>query len=584
VQRGQRVGVACSSSSREITPFIDWSVNLIRKSILTAFIVALTSTALSLAQQDAGKGRCFAFLVACGDYDPTELKPVPFTLHEMKLFREVLIASGTTEKNIIYMHDKADQPGRFNPIRANILKEYKLLLERLRPEDSLVVALSGHGIQYRNDTSGYFCPLDAKLGPAHKKTLLAMEGEEGLLTLLEKTKAQRKLVIINACRNDPATNAFLAAEKLDLRDDYSEEAPKGTVVLFACSKGQRSYFYSDTEKRLERRNRSLFMYHLTEAWQGKYAQGKKVTLEHVLGEVRNRVEDDASTDFRNNQMPLAKKKFEGSWHLAARQVKVIESSIGMKLAYIPPGEFMMGSPKIEQDQAIKHGAARDYFRAESPQHKVKISKGFYLGVYTVTQVEYEKVMGNNPSWFSASGDGKKEVAGLDTRHFPVERVSWDEAKEFCKKLSAKEGKEYRLPTEAEWEYACRAETTTPFHFGESISTDQANYNGESVFGSGMKGENRKRTMKAGSFPANEWGLHDMHGNVFQWCEDLFDMDYYGDSPAMDPLNVTKGTSRVFRGGCWVNHARSCRSAFRDSRAPGFRNGVLGFRVVHSSAE
>lgn len=292
-----------------------------RLSHICTFGLAMVVFAISLwhAAGQTGKGRTFAFLVACGDYDPSELKPVPFTLHEMKLFRDVLIASGTPADNIVYLHDKTDKPGRFIPNRANILKEYKLLLERLRPEDSLVVAISGHGIQYRTDASGYFCPLDAKLGPAHKKTLIALEGEEGLLTMLEKTKAQRKLVLVNACRNEPATNTFLAAEKLELRDDYNEEPPKGTVVLFACGKGQKSYFYPDTEKREDRRNRSLFMYHVTEAWKGSYAKGKKVTLDHVLSEVRDRVEDEAPRDFRNNQLPLARKKgFEGSWVVAAR--------------------------------------------------------------------------------------------------------------------------------------------------------------------------------------------------------------------------------------------------------------------------
>jgi formylglycine-generating enzyme required for sulfatase activity len=262
---------------------------------------------------------------------------------------------------------------------------------------------------------------------------------------------------------------------------------------------------------------------------------------------------------------------------------VIENSIGMKLAYIPPGEFMMGSPKSEQQQVLaEEGGALDV--RNEVKHKVQISKGFYLGVHTVTQEEYEKVMGTNPAWFRAGGGGKDAVAGLDTKRFPVEGASWDDAKEFCKKLSAKEGKTYRLPTEAEWEYACRAGTTTAFYFGDTISTDQANYPGVSVFGKGKKGENRKRTVKVGSFPANKWGLHDMHGNVWQWCEDWYDKDYYSKSPEIDPLNATKSFHRVVRGGSWAYDARTCRSAFRYWNEPESRFYYLGFRVARSSVE
>jgi formylglycine-generating enzyme required for sulfatase activity len=264
--------------------------------------------------------------------------------------------------------------------------------------------------------------------------------------------------------------------------------------------------------------------------------------------------------------------------------EVIENSIGMKLAYIPPGEFMMGSPKSERQEVKKAIGNLDWAEQEV-EHKVKISKGFYLGVHTVTQEEYEKLMGQNPSHFSTAGKGKNAVAGLDTKRFPVERVTWEEAKEFCKKLSAKEGKTYRLPTEAEWEYACRAGTTTPFHFGATISTDQANFYGEvmSVFTDDKKkSEFRDRTTEVGKFPANAWGLRDMHGNVSQWCEDWHDVGYYGKSPETDPLNTTKGASRVARGGYWRLGAPFCRSAYRRNIVPEHRHNDLGFRVARSA--
>ena len=258
--------------------------------------------------------------------------------------------------------------------------------------------------------------------------------------------------------------------------------------------------------------------------------------------------------------------------------KVITNSIGMKLVYIPPGKFLMGSPRSEQEQCKKDSRMGGW-AAQEIQHEVAITKGFYMGVYAVTQEEYEIVTGKNPSWFSATGRGKEDVAGLDTRRFPVETVSWSDATEFCRKLSQKEAKAYRLPTEAEWEYACRAGTKTAFSFGNTISTDQANYNGTAVFGNGRKGVYRERPIPVGSFPANAFGLYDMHGNVNQWCQEWYDYNYYRKSPRNDPVNETPSEMRVLRSGSWGSYPGICRSANRSGSTPDYRNRTIGFRVV-----
>jgi formylglycine-generating enzyme required for sulfatase activity len=161
-------------------------------------------------------------------------------------------------------------------------------------------------------------------------------------------------------------------------------------------------------------------------------------------------------------------------------------------------------------------------------------------------------MGNNPSNFK-----------LGAQH-PVETVSWDDAKAFTKKLTAMNNGLYkfRLPTEAEWEYACRAGTTTPFYFGETISTDQANYDGNYVYGPGREGEYRKKTTPVGSFPPNDFGLYDMHGNVWEWCEDWYGEEYYKHSPRDNPKGPETGELRVLRGGSWLNFPRALRCALR----------------------
>jgi formylglycine-generating enzyme required for sulfatase activity len=256
-----------------------------------------------------------------------------------------------------------------------------------------------------------------------------------------------------------------------------------------------------------------------------------------------------------------------------KPVKEITNSIGMKLVRINPGTFTMGSTKDED---------------EKPEHEVEITKAFYMGVYTVTQAEFKKVMGYNPSYFSQDGEGKTGVtygvkpAGgkakvpADTSKFPVENVSWEEAKEFCEKLTKEEKskrREYRLPTEAEWEFACRAGTRTKYHSGE----DEDDLKKVAWY----TANSDSRTHQVGTKDANAWGLHDMHGNVWQWCADCYAKDYYRKSGKEDPKGPESGTSRVLRGGSWFidDDARKCRSASREFSDPGIRDHVNGFRVA-----
>jgi formylglycine-generating enzyme required for sulfatase activity len=248
--------------------------------------------------------------------------------------------------------------------------------------------------------------------------------------------------------------------------------------------------------------------------------------------------------------------------------KELEISIGnnvtMKLVLIPAGKFMMGSPI---DEKGREGVEEN--RGEETLHEVTISKPFYLGIYHVTQEQYELVMGKNPSRFKGKSN-------------PVEMVSWDDATEFCKSLSGKIGRAVGLPTEAQWEFACRAGTSTPFNTGNTISTEQANYDGSKVYGDGKEGVNRDKPTPVGTFKPNAWGLYDMHGNISQWCSDWYSASYYADSPKIDPAGppVTSRRTRVLRGGSWSYDPKYCRSAGRWADAPDYHSGYgVGFRVV-----
>jgi uncharacterized protein (TIGR02996 family) len=238
-----------------------------------------------------------------------------------------------------------------------------------------------------------------------------------------------------------------------------------------------------------------------------------------------------------------------------RRTVVLAEGVDMTLAWISPGTFLMGSPPEEPER----------FEDET-LHEVTLPQGFYLGIHAVTQAQWQAVMGDNPSHFK----GKKR---------PVEQVSWEDCQAFCTKLSEREGKRYGLPSEAEWEYACRAGTTTPFHFGETISTDQANYNGNYPYDKGTKGEYRKRTTSVGSFPPNAWGLFGMHGNVWEWCQDEYrSYEDINTDGILDTENIDEA-ARVLRGGSWDGIAWVCRAAYRLWFAPGDRISDYGFRVA-----
>jgi formylglycine-generating enzyme required for sulfatase activity len=278
------------------------------------------------------------------------------------------------------------------------------------------------------------------------------------------------------------------------------------------------------------------------------------------------------------------RKFQDRW---ARQLGVpveITNSIGMKLVLIPPGEFTMGSPKELIEEELKaHGDDqwyKEHLPGEGPQHRVRITRPFYLGTYLATQEEYQRVMGVNPSEFSATGKGKDKVAGQETKRFPVECVSWDDAVEFCRKLSEMPqeraaGRIYLLPSEAQWEYACRAGSQGKWHFGndEARLGDYGWFNGNA---GGM-------THRVGQLQANPLGLYDIYGNVWEWCADWYYDKYYAVSPVDDPCGVDSGADRVLRGGSCYSAWR-CRSADRDGSGPGNRNRNLGFRVSRVVAE
>jgi formylglycine-generating enzyme required for sulfatase activity len=308
--------------------------------------------------------------------------------------------------------------------------------------------------------------------------------------------------------------------------------------------------------------------------------------DEVARELRTKLETKELTDIINSA--VAAKKFDGllpkverylqlrpadegaqilSLRLGRIENRSLTNGIGLKLVRIPLGEFLMGADDSDSSADVN----------EKPQHPIEITKPFYMSVYEVTQGQFEMVMECNPSEFSGR-------PGEDAVRLPVENVTWDEAVEFCRRLSERPeeksaGRLYRLPTESEWEYACRAGTTTLFHVGDALSSTQANFDGTYPHGEAAIGPYLDATSVVGSYEPNGFGLYDVHGNVYEWCADWFDEEFYRQSPSSDPDGPFLGAKRVARGGSLCGTATNCRSSDRNSYEPENRSPYCGFRIV-----
>jgi formylglycine-generating enzyme required for sulfatase activity len=236
----------------------------------------------------------------------------------------------------------------------------------------------------------------------------------------------------------------------------------------------------------------------------------------------------------------------------------------LRLIQIPAGDFLMGSPANEPERSDDEG----------PQHRVRLA-GFLLGQTPVTQGQWGVVA----RWPKLELDLSPDPSRFKGARRPVEQVSWEQAMEFCHRLSQRTDLPFALPSEAQWEYACRAGSTTPFAFGDTITPELANYAGCYSYANGPQGEYRQETSQVGMFAANGWGLYDMHGNVSEWCLDTWHGSYEGAPTDGSPWLTGTDSRKLLRGGSWVGFPGSCRSAFRSHYRPVYAFGLVGFRVV-----
>ncbi len=483
-----------------------------------------------------------------------------------------LVKIGFDRRDIAMLTDDS----KMKPSRRNILEQLDVTLKVADAGDLIVVALSGHGA--RIGGKSYFCPMDARPDDPEG----SMIPIEDLYAQLEKCPARLKMVFIDACRNNylPVEAKPLVEQQKSI-DGFAKslsdgDLPEGVVLLASCTSGERSW--ED-----ETFGHGVFMHYVLKGLAGNADrtassgdQDGWVELFELCDYVRMETKKHVLRTRGETQRPYSHTGIDLPDFRLTR-VPEITNSIGMKFKLIPAGEFMMGSPEDEQGRDGDEGLPR----------LVKIHKPFLMGVFETTQKEYQRVMGMNPSYFQGEQERLRYV-GLDANQFPVERASWYDAVAFCGELSRQEGlpeyyslstverengsiikaevtvnggKGYRLPTETEWEYACRAGTRSTFYFGNVCNGRQANCNGTQPYKTTEKGPHLKRATLVGSYEANGWGLFDMHGNVAEWCSDASD------------------SSKHHRGGSWMYQPTFCRSTSRGEYDTGYRSNDLGFRVV-----
>lgn len=578
---------------------------------------------LLLARGDEGKelepAKAYALLVGVRSFDHVRLPSLQFTENDVEKLAEALDQPGSPfhrRVRVLTCTRGAKNPAD-RPTAVNIRAELRTLTGKRTKHETVLVALASHGVELvvpppegkprggltrpEADSSAetkdriypFFCPTDADLVGTdyHTGQNERLINLDGLIGDLGKCGAGTKLLLMDACREH--TKAPAVVRSLSVK--YTS-VPEGVAAMFSCRSGQ--YAYESAELK-----HGVFFHFVLKGLRGeaKDRATGRVSWGRLSEYVVEAMETDAKTYTggkaqnphrianlvgspllaRLSKSPLDKEggrpeksEISPPYRKSRTSASGIQNSIGMLLMPIAPGKFHMGSP------------SGGIGKKDEKQHEVEIKDGILMGACEVTQDEYQQVMGSNPSAHCLGGLRESAIKGMDTRNFPVEGVAWTDAVKFCDTLSARRAEEsakrsYRLPTEAEWEYACREgkSSATLFHFGTSLSRLQANFDCRIAFAGVEAAQHLDRPCPVGSYTDNVFGLYDMHGNVREWCSDWYEKDYHASGSAVNPTGPTEGRFRVVRGGSWYENGSSCRSTCRGMFEPGKGNDYTGFRVV-----
>jgi formylglycine-generating enzyme required for sulfatase activity len=538
--------------------------------------VIAVATLLSLSAVTRA-GENYAFLVAAGNYDKKELNPLKYSCADVIRFRDALVQAGVKEENIVVMHDGEPRlPARYLPEAKKIREELALLLAQLEKDDSLIVALAGHGVQFEGERRSYFCPADARL--AERETLIALDE---IYQQIDECAATRKLLLVDACRNDPQSELSRSRPTVKLESvtrPQDEPVPQGIIALFSCREGQRSFEHPDLKH-------GLFFHSILEGWQGAADADRngKLTLDELAVYSKVKTQTLARQEFKASQIPQQKGEFSGVWVLrelgAGRSIpydpkvhrklpaglrakaatgadasgwpiEVVSERDGAEMVLVPPGSFTMGSNDKPED---------------GPQHEVTL-RAYYIDKFEVTNGRYKifvEQQGNRTNTQWQLGADRKGIGGKQDH--PVVSLDWEDAQAFCRWA----GKQ--LPTEAQWERAARGSGTGPFPWGDSVARGRCNAYGAS--------DGFESTAPVGKFSlgASQTGCHDMAGNAAEWCRDWFGP--YTRGPVTDPTGPASGKERVLRGGSWEDDDEFLFVTSRMPSRPELRSKGFGVRCV-----
>jgi formylglycine-generating enzyme len=564
-------------------------------------------------------GNRYAILAGSEYYEHSKFASLEYSEDDVLALSELLIKANYKVSLLCDSAGKIDSNQL--PTKSNIEKAFNAVLASLKRNDTILIFLTGHGQQTVGETDSYYCPRDAH--PTDKNKLISLKK---IYDDLDNCGAGLKVLMVDACRNDPDPGRGRSS---GIDAHTAPSPPRGLAAFFSCSGGERSFEHKEIKH-------GVFTYQILRGLQGDAAdKDGDVTFEGLVSHVKkNSVKTIAQLKLQSKQSPEMNAQglsgdtvlinsqdmlaIQKHFSIASSEIKNTPilpqfnrskteipappaitpppavspnqempanrftknsleppappepeakqpqagtlwdtNSLAMKFIYVPAGEYLMGAP--ESDLAV--------FTSQAQQAPVKISQGFYMGKFEVTQQEWKSVMGTEP-W-----KGKDDAKAGD--NFPASCIGWEDASAFCKKLQTTmpfQNMEFRLPTEAEWEYACRAGTTTQFHFGQEDKViDQFGWTNRSPQVAAAQ-----HAQPVGVKKPNPWGLHDMHGNVCEWCSDWYELIIRG---GVDPKGPEAGDMRVTRGGSWRNEPLDCASYYRRRDGIDNRFGNIGFRVV-----
>ena len=582
------------------------SSSLTRYALLSALLLAMGNGPATWGQ--TAPGQKWAILIGINDY--YHAQDLQYCSSDQQALRDRLIQADFSPQRIFLLHDDAKE-GRYKPTKRNIERQLEAVLKLVEKGDMVLLAFSGHGLHVAGES--YLCPIDGEL--EKPDSLIATDT---IYEMLKDCPASLKVMLVDACRNDPYLGGrrSMAATPSSraLARSFQQSTPEGIVLLNSCAPGEISWEEQEF-------GHGVFMYYVLDALKGAGDRNgdNKVSLSELARYANDKTKLYVLNKFSKTQRPFITNESTldaldfGLPYRLSGPAEEITNSLGMKLRLIPAGEFMMGNAESAQattKRFEKYDAQRSWFNVEQPRHRVQITKPFYMGMHEVTVGQFRRfVADSNYKTKAEIGDGaygwnaEKEIFELNASYnwrtpgfsqgddHPVTCVSWNDAVAFCQWLSRQDGREYRLPTEAEWEYACRAGTTTQFYHGNdpeglarvgNVADGTAKAKFENWTWAINARDGYSFTAPAGRFQKNAFGLYDMHGNVYEWCQDWYGGDYYEKSPSTDPAGPDSGSSRVLRGGSWGDNPFDVRSTNRYGNTPGIRFSLFGFRVVCAS--